>query len=148
MNATIEEIVEAVRTSSKTTRVYIGCDSKIHRKGMYAKFATVVILHIDGRHGGKLFSMVEDEKIFGSHKSPKMRLLMEAYKAIDIASKVAEVIEDRPFEVHLDFNMNAEYKSNAAVKEATAYVFGTLGFSPKFKPEAFAASTAADKLIQ
>lgn len=148
MNATIEQIQEAIIASSPTSRVYVGCDSKITNRGKMAKFATVVILHIDGKHGGKLFSIIEHEPIFGSPRTPKMRLLTEAYKAIDIAAKIADVVGNRPFEVHLDFNMNAEHKSNAAVKEATAYVLGTLGFKPKFKPHGFAASTAADKLVQ
>lgn len=147
MNSTIQEIKEAIENSSKTTKVYVGCDSKVTHRGKMAKFATVVILHIDGKHGGKLFSIVSQEAIFGSAKTPKMRLLMEAQKAIAIAAEIAEVVGDRPFEVHLDFNVNEEHKSNVAVKEASAYVLGTLGFKPKFKPQAFAASTAADKLV-
>lgn len=147
MNATIEEIQTAIKNSSPTTKVYVGCDSKISSKGKMAKFATVVVLHIDGKHGGKLFSIVETEPLFGSIKTPKMRLLREAQKAIDIAAQIAEVVGDRPFEVHLDFNTNEDHKSNVAVKEASAYVLGTLGFRPKFKPQAFAASTAADKLV-
>jgi predicted RNase H-related nuclease YkuK (DUF458 family) len=147
MNATIEEIQEAIRKSSMTTKVYVGCDSKILMRGKMAKFATVVILHIDGKHGGKLFSIVQTEAIFGSPRTPKMRLLTEAYKAIDIASKIADVVGDRHFEVHLDFNLNEQYKSQAAVKEATAYVLGSVGIRPKFKPDAFAASTAADRLV-
>jgi predicted RNase H-related nuclease YkuK (DUF458 family) len=147
MNATIEQIQDAIKTSSPSTKVYVGCDSKIVMRGKKARFATVVILHIDGKHGGKLFSIVEEEPIYGSVRTPKMRLLTEAYKAIDVAAKVAEVVGDRHFEVHLDFNLSDQHKSNAAVKEATAYVLGTLGLQPKFKPHAFAASTAADKLV-
>lgn len=148
MNAKIEEIQNAIRKSSKTTKVYVGCDSRLCLKSFTIKFATVVILHIDGKHGGKLFSIVDEEPMYGNYKSPKMRLMKEVQKAIDIATKVAEVIGERPFEVHLDFNTNSEYKSNVCVREATSYVLGTVGFKPKFKPYAFAASTAADRLIQ
>jgi len=151
MNATVEEIKEAIRNSTKTTSVYVGCDSKVAGRGKnkYVKFATVVILHIDSKHGGKLFSIIENEPLhqFKNFKSPKHRLMNEAYKAIGIACSVAEVVEDRPFEVHLDFNINAEHKSNTCVKEATGYVLGTLGFEPKYKPNAFAASTAGDRLV-
>ncbi len=97
MNATIAEIKEAIQKSSVTSKVYVGCDSKLSMRGKMAKFATVVILHIDGKHGGKLFSIISQEPIFGSAKTPKMRLLMEAQKAINIAAEIAEVIGDRPF---------------------------------------------------
>lgn len=147
MNSTVENIKQAISTSSLTTKIYVGCDSKIIRKGKVAKFATVVVLHIDGKHGGKLFSIVDEEPLYGNAKSPKMRLLREAQKALDIACEIADVVGDRAFEVHLDFNVNEQHKSSSAVKEATAYVLGMLGFSPKFKPQAFAASTAADKLV-
>lgn len=147
MNATIEQIQQAIRESSLTTRVYVGCDSKISNKGRRAKYATVVVLHIDGKHGGKLFSIVEDEPLYGTPKSPKLRLMMEAQKALNIACQIADVVGDRQFEVHLDFNTSDQHKSHSAVKEASAYVLGTLGFRPKFKPQAFAASTAADKLV-
>jgi predicted RNase H-related nuclease YkuK (DUF458 family) len=147
MNATVEEIQDAIRKSSPSTKIYVGCDSKIVMRGKRARFATVVVLHLDGRHGGKLFSIIDEEPIYGSPRTPKMRLLTEAYKAIDIASKIAEVVGDRHFEVHLDFNLSDQHKSNVAVKEATAYVLGTIGIQPKFKPHAFAASTAADKLV-
>jgi len=151
MNATVEEIKEAIRRSSKTTGIYVGCDSKIAGRGLrkYVKFATVVILHIDSKHGGQLFSIVDVEPLydFKNFKNPKLRLMNEAYKAIAIACDIAEVVEDRPFEVHLDFNLNPQHKSNACVKEATGYVLGTLGFEPKYKPDAFAASTAGDRLV-
>lgn len=147
MNATIEEIQEAIKNSSKTTKVYVGCDSKVTHKGTRAKFATVVILHLEGCHGGKLYSIIEEENVYGDLRNPKMRLLTEAHKAIEVASKVLDVIEDRPFQLHLDFNLNEQHKSFAAVKEATAYVLGVLGCKPLFKPNAFAASTAADKLV-
>lgn len=148
MNATIQEIQEAIINSSLTTGVYVGCDSKISNKGKTAKYATVVVLHIDGKHGGKLFSIVEQELLYGNIKSPRLRLMTEAQKALNIACQIADVVGDRPFEVHLDFNTNEQHKSSAAIKEASAYVLGMLGFRPKFKPDAFAASTAADKLVQ
>lgn len=148
MNATLEQIKQAIAQSSKTTKVYVGCDSRYCPRVEIVKFATVVILHIDGKHGGKMFSIVDQKPMYGNVKSPKMRLMMEAQKAIEMAAEIADIIEERPFEVHLDFNINTDYKSSVCVKEATSYVLGTVGFKPKFKPYAFAASTAADRLVQ
>jgi predicted RNase H-related nuclease YkuK (DUF458 family) len=76
-----------------------------------------------------------------------MRLVNEAYKAVDIASQIMDVVGDRHFELHLDLNSNPKYKSNTAVKEALGYVIGVLGFDAKLKPYAWASSTAADRLV-
>lgn len=143
----IEEVKEAIRNSSLKTRIYIGCDSKVSRKKK-VRFATVVILHIEGKHGGRLFSRIETERHFSKPTEPRLRLVQEAQKAVAIAFELMDVIGERHFELHLDLNSDPKYKSNAAVKEAAGYVFGSLGIEAKIKPEAFAASSAADALVQ
>jgi predicted RNase H-related nuclease YkuK (DUF458 family) len=77
------------------------------------------------------------------HKLPdygniKARMLQEAAFAIQTALEL-----NVPAEIHLDINPNPKFKSNAALKEALAYVKG-MGLQAKVKPEAFAASCAAD----
>ena len=66
--------------------------------------------------------------------------------AVDIASKIIDEIEDRHFELHLDLNTDPKYKSSTAVKEAIGFVLGMLGIKAKVKPNAWASSSAADKL--
>ena len=95
-----------------------------------------------------MWSFVERERAYGPATNPRMRLVQEAYKAVDIASQIVDVVGDRHFEVHLDLNTNPKHKSNLAVKEALGLVLGRLGFDAKLKPEAWASSTAADKLAQ
>jgi predicted RNase H-related nuclease YkuK (DUF458 family) len=136
---------EAIVNSSPTTRIYVGCDSKRAQKGQ-VKFATVVVLHIDGNHGGRLFSFIDDDMEYQSATKPKMRLLMETHKAVDICEQIKDIIEDRPLELHLDLNTSPKHKSHDAVKESLGYVFGMLGFEAKLKPDAWCASTAADRL--
>lgn len=143
----IQQVKQAITNSSQSTRIYIGCDSKVTRK-KHVKFCTVVILHIDGKHGGKMFSRVETVPFYGEAKAPKMRLMQEAQKVVELGWELLDVIDGRHFEVHLDLNTNPKYKSEAAVKEACGYVLGCLGIDAKLKPEAFAASTAADALVQ
>lgn len=143
----LKDLKKAIRESSPTSNVYVGCDSKRTPSGV-VKYATVVILHIDGKHGGKMWSFISKEMDYGSIKNPKMRLIREAYKAVEIAAQIVDDVGERNFEVHLDLNSNPEYKSNSVVKEALGYVMGVLGFSAKIKPHAWASSSAADKLTQ
>lgn len=142
----ILEMKKAIQNSSKETRIYVGCDSKRYSDGR-VKYATVVILHIDGRHGCKMYSFIDNEQDYNKATNPRMRLVGEAYKAVDIASQIVEDVGDRHFELHLDLNSNPKYKSNTAVKEALGYVMGVLGFDAKLKPYAWASSTAADRLV-
>lgn len=143
--STIQEVIEAIKASSPESRVYVGCDSKRLKDGK-VKYATVVILHINGKHGGKLFSFLDIEQQYGKATNPTLRLLGEATRAVDIARQIAEVVGDRQFELHLDLNTDPKYKSHDAVKQALGYVLGVLGFEAKLKPAAFAASSAADRL--
>lgn len=144
----LNEAKLAIANSSLASKVYVGCDSKRARKTGEIKFATVIILHYDGKHGGKMWSFVDTQQDYGPATNPRMRLVNEAYKAVEIASEIVDVVGDRSFEVHLDLNTNPKYKSNMAVKEALGYVMGVLGFDAKLKPEAWASSSAADKLVQ
>lgn len=144
----LKQVQSAIKSSSPTSRVYVGCDSKRSRKTGEVKYATVVILHFDGKHGAKMWSFIDNEMDYSPATKPRMRLITEAYKAVDIASQIVDVVGDRHFEVHLDLNTSPKHKSNLAVKEALGYVMGVLGFDAKLKPEAWASSSAADKLVQ
>lgn len=50
-------------------------------------------------------------------------------------------------QVHADINTNPGFKSNDALKEAMGYIMG-MGFAFKAKPEAFASSSCANKMVQ
>jgi predicted RNase H-related nuclease YkuK (DUF458 family) len=59
--------------------------------------------------------------------------------------KLAEVLEGRDVEVHLDINPSASHGSNCVMNEAIGYIRGTCNVIPLIKPRAFAASYAADR---
>jgi predicted RNase H-related nuclease YkuK (DUF458 family) len=144
----LKTVKQAIAASDPTSKVYVGCDSKRLRKSGEVRFATVVILHIKGKHGGMMWSFMDKEMDYNPVNNPRMRLVTEAYKAVEIAAEIVDVVGDRDFEVHLDLNTNPKHKSNVAVKEALGYVLGVMGFDAKLKPEAWASSTAADKLTK
>ena len=143
----IEEAKQAILDSSKESSVYIGCDSIRFRKNKqwYAKYSTVIIVHMDSKRGCKLFHSSTDMPDYGNLKQ---RLLTEVQMAVSTATEIIDVIGDRHMEIHLDINPNPKHKSSVAVKEALGWVKGSLGLDAKIKPSSFAATHAADHAVR
>ena len=143
----IEEAKKAILESSLQSSVYIGCDSIRFRKNKqwYAKYSTVVIVHMDSKKGCKLFHESVDMPDYGNLKQ---RLLMEVQMAVAAATEIIDILEDRHMEIHLDINPNPKHKSSIAVKEALGWVKGSLGIDAKIKPSSFAATHAADHAVR
>lgn len=143
----IEEAKQAILESSPQSSVYIGCDSiRFRKNGMWhAKYSTVVIVHMDSKHGCKLFHDSVDMPDFGNLKQ---RLLNEVQFAVMTATEIMDVLGDRHMEIHLDINPNPKHKSSVAVKEALGWVKGSLGLDAKIKPSSFAATHAADHAVR
>jgi predicted RNase H-related nuclease YkuK (DUF458 family) len=59
--------------------------------------------------------------------------------------KLADVLEGREVEVHLDINPNEMHGSSCVINEAVGYIRGVCNVVPFVKPNAFAASYAADR---
>ena len=136
------EVRAYIKNSSKTSSVYIGCDS-IQQKNK-TRFCLVVIIHIDSSKGGKVFHEVSN---FDKIRNLQQRLLKEVEIAVGGAMNIIDVIEDRAFEVHLDINPNPEHKSNVVSREAIGWVLGQ-GLDCKIKPHSFASSCAADYFVK
>lgn len=138
-----ELVKQAIEKSSSTSAVYVGTDSK--RKGDWISYVTVIVIHLDGNRGGIVFKDIEKEKAYQpSKEGVKFRLMTEVYKAAAAGASVKEWVGNRKFEVHLDINPDSTHYSNVAYTEAKGVIIGYLGIEPKFKPEAFAASSVAD----
>jgi predicted RNase H-related nuclease YkuK (DUF458 family) len=143
-----DEAKEAIINSSESSSVYIGADSiRFKRKDgqWYAKYSTVIILHMDSKHGARIFHKNVEMRDFGNLRQ---RLITEAGFAIEAASEIIDVLGNRKLEIHLDINPDPRHKSNIAVKEALGYVKGTTGIDAKIKPESFAATHAADHVVR
>ena len=145
----IQEVKDFLLTQGPETRVYLGADSeRVRINGVwYADYALAVVVHIDGCHGCKIFGFVERELDFDKRKSkPAMRLMTEVYKISNLFQEMADVLEDRHVEVHLDINKSDEFGSSCVVQEAIGYIKGTCNLTPMVKPDAPAASFCADRL--
>jgi hypothetical protein len=69
----------------------------------------------------------------------------EVYKVSELFQNLKEVLEDRKVEVHLDINPDIAHGSSCVVQQAIGYIKGTCNVIPMVKPNAFAASYAADR---
>ena len=138
----VRKTIEAEIANNNKLTVYIGTDSQV--KQNITEFATVIVF-LREKSGGFMF-MHNDKTSQQFHI--KERMLLEVSKSIEIAYELCDLfIEyDIEMEVHADINTNAQFKSNDALKDAIGYIMG-MGFAFKAKPDAFASSCCADRVI-
>jgi predicted RNase H-related nuclease YkuK (DUF458 family) len=70
----------------------------------------------------------------------------EVYKVSEVFQRLAPELEDYHVEVHLDINPDEHAGSSCVITQAIGYIRGTCNVIPLVKPNAFAASYAADRL--
>jgi predicted RNase H-related nuclease YkuK (DUF458 family) len=145
----IKEVSDFINSQSPETKIYLGCDSERFRMNgvWYADYILAIVVHIDGKHGCKLFGEVVRERDYDQRKDrPSTRLMTEVYKVSELYLKLAEVLDGRDVEVHLDINPDEDCGSSCVLNQAIGYIKGTCNVVPLVKPDAFAASYAADRL--
>ena len=146
----LDEVREFIRNTSEQTCIYIGADSERYcgkDNLWYADYTIAVVIHYDGSRGCKVFGKMETERDYDKrHDRPAVRLMNEVYRASQMYLDLIEAIDDRHCEVHLDINPDELHGSSCVIQQATGYIRGMCGFAPKVKPDAFAASYAADRL--
>jgi predicted RNase H-related nuclease YkuK (DUF458 family) len=149
MKFNLNEIRDYISNQSPETKIYIGCDSERFKlnKIWYADYTLAIVVHIDGKHGCKLFGEIQRERDYDQKVNrPRYRLMTEVYKLSELYLKLSDVLIDRIVEVHLDINLNENCGSFCVMQEAIGYIRGTCNVIPMIKPKAFAASYAADRL--
>ncbi|MBE7177890.1 MAG: hypothetical protein INR69_15905 [Mucilaginibacter polytrichastri] len=124
-------------------KVCIGTDSQV--KGAITDFATVIVF-LREQKGGFMFIHQERSSL---KMSIKERMLNEVQKSIETAYALCDLLDlyEVDLEVHADINTNPMFKSNTALHEAMGYIL-SMGFVFKAKPEAFASSYCANKIVQ
>jgi uncharacterized protein len=143
----IEEEIRSVILREKEAghelKVCIGTDSQV--KGKETEFATVIVFVRKGKGG---FMYIRNE-VTTKKMSVKQRMLMEVARSIEVAYALCRLftLYGVEMEVHADINTNPNFKSNDALKEAMGYILG-MGFAFRAKPEAFASSSCANKVVQ
>ena len=145
----IEEVKSFIREQSYTTKVYVGGDSeRMMIDGVwYADYTNVVVVHINGNRGCRVFGEISRERDYDQHKDrPRMRLMNEVIKTANLYLELGEISDEYEVEVHLDINPNEMHGSSCVINEAVGYVRGMCNVVPLVKPNAWAASYCADRL--
>ena len=143
----VEDLVALLLECNDKTKIYLGCDSvRYIKKGTkYARFATVAIVHMNGKQGCRIFSNISREKDYDMKPNrPKMRMMYEVQKVCELYTQIGPLIDEFDIEIHLDINTDPKHGSNCAANEAAGYVVGMTGIEPKLKPDSWAASFGAD----
>jgi len=144
----LEKVKAFIESQSADTKIYLGCDSERVRVNnvWYADYVLAIVVHINGNSGCKIFGEVQRERVYDQKVSkPAMRLMTEVYKVSELYLKLGEVLENRKVEVHLDINPDEHHGSSCVISQAIGYIKGTCNVTPLVKPNAFAASYAADR---
>lgn len=142
LHRSVEMAILRERSNGHRLKLCIGSDSQV--RGNRVEFATVVVF-LREKKGGFMF--IRNEKSVGV-MSIKERMIMEVAKSVEVAYGLCDLLDKYgvELEVHADINTDPSFKSNSALKEAMGYILG-MGFVFKAKPEAFASSYCADKVI-
>jgi uncharacterized protein len=148
----VSNVLVRERELGHEMKVCIGTDSQVKsrpsgssRRAKETEFATVIVFIRKGKGG---FMYIHNETT-RQKMSIKQRMLMEVQKSIEVAYALCNIFSrfSVGMEVHADINTNPNFKSNDALKEAMGYIIGS-GFAFKAKPEAFASSNCANKVVQ
>jgi len=144
----IQELETFLQAQSDATKIYIGGDSeKIKYHGQwYADYATVVVVHIDGCKGCRIFGEISRERVYDQKKDrPVMRLMTEVQKISEMYLRIAHLLDRFEVQIHLDLNAKKIHASNVVVQQAIGYIKGVCNIQPQIKPDAWSASYAADR---
>ncbi len=142
VKSAVEEAILRETQAGYKLKVCIGTDSQV--RATETDIATVIVF-LREKHGGFMF--ISSERTSKQY-TIKERMLVEVARSIEIAYELCDLFNkyDVDMEVHADINTNPQFKSNEALREAMGYILG-MGYAFKAKPDAFASSCCADKMV-
>lgn len=162
----LENLFDEELSKGYELKVCIGTDSQKSGKGY--KFATAIVIETKeclgfdslnnptyvGRGSLVLGSTFWEEMKSSTTKKKhreieilNQRMLKEVGISINVGWEISDLLNlyEIPLEIHADINSDPKYNSNSAMNEAIGYI-NAMGWESKIKPDAYAASTGADKL--
>jgi predicted RNase H-related nuclease YkuK (DUF458 family) len=127
--------------------LHIGCDSQQVEK--LTEYVTVVVIHRLGKGGRVFYSREKVPRI----RELRERLWKEVWRSTELAMELTSTPDIGDVEpiavcaIHIDANVDPKHKSSKYVEELVGLVMGQ-GFHAMVKPEAWAASHAADHVVK
>lgn len=138
----VEQTIIRETQAGHRLKVCIGTDSQV--RGNVVEYATVIVF-LREKKGGFMFihNFKTEQKM-----SIRERMINEVGKSVEVAYALCDLLDKHhvELEVHADINTDPHFKSNTALRDAMGYILG-MGFVFKAKPEAFASSSCADKVV-
>ena len=138
----VEEAIVRELGVGHRLKVCIGSDSQTHGKTI--EFATVIVF-LREKKGGFMFITNDRSEL---PMTLRERLISEVAQSVEVAYALCDLLDryNVELEVHADINTDPHFESNTALKEAMGYILG-MGFVFKAKPDAFASTSCADKMV-
>lgn len=138
----VKQTIIDERSKGFKLKICIGTDSQV--RGGIIEFATVIVFIREKKGGFMYIKNSKTNKPMGLRE----RMIIEVGKSVETAYMLCDILDQYsvPLEVHADINTDPHFRSNVAFKEAMGYIMG-MGFVFKAKPEAFASSSCADKVV-
>lgn len=138
----VEETIIRETEKGYKLKVCIGTDSQV--RGDVVEFASVIVF-LREKKGGFMF--ISNSKM-PNRMTLKERMITEVAQSVEVAYSLCGLMDkyNVELEVHADINTDPNFQSNTALKEAMGYILG-MGFVFKAKPDAFASSYCADKVV-
>lgn len=139
---TVAMYIEREQELGNKLKLCIGTDSRV--RGEWVEYATVIVF-LREKKGG--FMLINNYRV-KQRMSLKERMITEVGRSVEIAYNIHDLLDkyDVELEVHADINTDPSFRSNEALREAMGYIL-SMGFVFKAKPEAFASSCCADKMV-
>ncbi|NLM39615.1 MAG: hypothetical protein GX205_06120 [Firmicutes bacterium] len=146
---TLDEVFDEIRAyidqyPDDSFRLIIGTDSQL-RVHAETTYVTALIIHRKGK-GARFFYTRSSEV---HTRSLRQRIFYEASQSLSVASqvlaKMADLVQDIDVEIHLDVGNNGATKE--LIKEVVGMVNGS-GFTCRIKPQAYGASSVADRFTK
>lgn len=138
----VEKTIIRETEAGHALKVCIGTDSQTRGKNI--EFASVIVF-LREKKGGFMF--ISNYRMT-QKMTLKERMITEVAKSVEVAYGLCDLLDKYKveLEVHADINTDPNFQSNKALKEAMGYILG-MGFVFKAKPDAFASSSCADKMV-
>jgi len=138
----VEQTIIKETKAGHKLKICIGSDSQV--KGGITEFASVIVFLREKKGGFMYIHNFKTKK----KMSLRERMISEVNESVQVAYGLCDLLDkyNIPLEVHADINTDPHFKSNVALRDAMGYILG-MGFVFKAKPDAFASSSCADKMV-
>jgi hypothetical protein len=150
----LEKMIDEQHELGNKLKICVGTDSQKRGKGF--KYAVAIIVEMKKPMGkvnnetiykglgAKVISGVFQEKY---RPTIRERMLKEVQLSINVCFHILDLVElyDIDLEIHADVNPNPLWASNVAFSEVVGFCKG-MQLTYRVKPNAYAASSGADKL--